>query len=144
MLPNCRYLVLAFQLWAMTSTCVCAQLGNGLLEPPYSLRIIGNSGMDNNIGFACLAANGFSVNDWILYRNGVPENTTDPCTSPGKDANGFLTISSMCDGHYSCGAQYTNAFGNTEFVLSGPLTVYGTYAFGFMFAIQLFCSFDSI
>ena len=125
MLPNSIYLVLAFQLWAMTSTCVRAQLDN-LLQPPYTLNIIGNSGMDNNIDFACLAAGGFPLIDWVLYRNGVRENTTDPCTSPGKYANGFFTISSMCDGHYSCGADYTNLFGETQFVLSGPLTVYGT------------------
>ena len=138
MLANFISLALAFQLWVITSTCVRAQSNQLSNMPPYRLELIDNSGMENNIRFTCVAANNFPVEDWVLYRNGVRENTTDPCTSPGKDAGNFLTISSQCDGHYSCGAEYMN---NTELVLSEPLTVYGTYTYVFgVFCYLVFLS----
>ena len=124
MLTNSRYLVLAFQLWAI---CVRAQVNQIQQEPPYILlrSVIGNSEIDNNILFTCTTVSSFSLTEWVLYRNGVSENTTDSCTSPGNYSSGVLTISSECDGLYSCGAKYTNGLNEAGLVLSAPLAVYG-------------------
>ena len=123
MLTNSRMLVLAFQLWAITSTCVRAQLQQ-LLEPPYKISV--GARTENSIPFSCTTLSSFPVDEWALYRNGVRQNTTDPCISPGKFSDdGVLTISSTCDGIFSCGAEYTNTDDQTGLVLSNALPVYG-------------------
>ena len=137
MLTTSRYLLLAFQLWAITSTRVRAQVEQlDKLEPPYQLSVIANDRDGDRVPFVCRTADNFAVEDWVLYRNGIRENTTDPCISPGRDSNDAITITAGCDGLYSCGAKYTNGRNNTGLVLSKPLAVYGNcklLSFKYMF-----------
>ena len=127
MLNNSRKFVLVFQLWATISTCVRAQMLQ-LLEPPYAI----SAGVrtEDSIPFSCATINGFGLEEWALYRNGVRQNTTDACIFPGKISdNGVLTItiSSACDGVYSCGAEYNNTDDKAGLVLSDALPVYGEW-----------------
>ena len=121
-----RYLVLAFQLWAITSTSVRAQTDQ-LLEPAYRLTVTngGSNSGGSQVSFGCHTIDYFELDGWVLYRNGVPENSTDPCISPGKDSNDIITLTAECDGLFSCGAYYTNAKNITGLVLSQPIAVYG-------------------
>ena len=124
MLTIFRQLALAFQLWTITSTCVHAQLPELYLQPPYVISVGVRTG--DSIPFSCATLSSFPLEEWALYRNGVRQNTTDPCTSAGKvSADGVLTISSECDGFYSCGAEYTNTENQTGPVFSNALRVYG-------------------
>ena len=131
MLADSRYLVLAFQLWALTSTRTSVQADQYLasqLEPAYVLTVTGggSNSEGNQISFECRTiVDNFDVKNWVLYRNGVPENTTDPCISPGRDSNDVITIMADCNGHFSCGADYTNGKNQTGLVLSQPIAVYG-------------------
>ena len=128
MLATFRSLALAFQLCAITLTRVRAELpGEGpSLHPPFLLSVIADStnGSVDMIPFTCETVDNFELKDWVLYRNGVAEGTTDPCISPGRYSNGILTVSPECDGHYSCAAEYTNVMNGNGLVLSAPLTVY--------------------
>ena len=125
MLTDSRQLVLVFQLWAIISACVRAQIQQ-LLEPPYVISV--GVRTENHIPFFCTSMTGFPVKKWALYRNGVRQSTTDPCTSSGKVSDdGVLTISPECDGFYSCGVNYTNNENKTGLVFSNSLPVYGEY-----------------
>ena len=117
-------LVLALQLWTISSIYVQAQLSS-IPEPPYHLSVM--PGNFSILTFTCRAGNGFDVGHWVLYRNGVPENTTDPCISAGNYFHSVLTISSECDGLYSCGVGYNDSIGNFGLVLSVPIAVYGKF-----------------
>ena len=125
MLSSSQYLVLAFQLWALSPRCMRAQIDElevSMLQPPYELIVTpGHSATINNITFSCTTTEGFTLGDWALYRNSIPENTTDPCIAPWQDAFGYYRITSACDGLYSCGANYNT----TGLVLSEPIAVYG-------------------
>ena len=137
MLTNSSVLVLALQLWAITSTCVRAQ-SKQLLEPPYNISVVRAERKDRVL-FSCTTLNSSLVEEWVLYRNGVRQNTTDPCVTPRKlsDDGVVLTISSACDGIFSCGAKYTNMEAQTGLVFSNALRVYGE-CLGLCFAIQYY------
>ena len=105
MLVISRYLFLAFQYMRDNlDTRICAQLDQlpPTLNPPYLLSVIAHSRTGNRIPSACETANNFPVQNWVLYRNGVAEDTTDSWVSPERYSNGTLTISFECDGQYSC------------------------------------------
>ena len=110
-------LFLVLQIWVIN--CVRAQL-----EPP---KISVSSRTENTIRFMCTTFTSFPIDEWVLYRNSVLENTTDPCISAGNFSNVPLTITSECDGLYSCGVEYTDSQGSTGFVLSEPLAIYGKF-----------------
>ena len=120
-------LLFVFQTLALNS----ARAG---LSPPW----ISLSRTENTITFRCTTFQFFPlVYKWVLYRNSVRERTTDACTSGENLTNSTLSISSQCDGLYSCAVNYTDPHGSTGFVLSQPITVYGKLTFQNMHACSL-------
>ena len=113
-------LLLLLQVWAM--------LGSSLAEqgPPH-IEVLSRKA--NDVQFGCRSPLYFPFEEWVLYRNSVPENTTAPCTSTENYSDKVLNISSLCDGLYSCAVQHTAcsnvSMDSTALVLSEPLPVYG-------------------
>ena len=108
-------LLLVLQIWAMNSV-------RADIDPPR----ISISIMDNFVTFSCTTFQYFDIDEWVLYRNSILENTTDPCINSGNFSNSPLKITSECDGLFSCAVEYSPSQSNTAgFVLSEPVRVYG-------------------
>ena len=107
-------LFLILQIWAMSSV-------RADIDPPR----ISISIMDNFVTFSCTTFQYFDIDEWVLYRNSILENTTDPCINSGNFSNSPLKITSECDGLFSCAVEYSPSKSNTGFVLSQPIPVYG-------------------